>query len=866
MMFAQSVPQGMQYQAVARDLQGKVMANQTVHLLIELVLDGNPKEKAYAETHQAITNELGLFTLTIGEGRTVSGTFTDIPWSQHEIWMQIGLDENQDGQYKTINSSRLLAVPYAFHSGSANKLAGDQDAENRNGGIYWHILGNANTNPIYTFLGTTDFKDLVIKTNNTEAMRITATGEVEISDDLSVGNNALIGNDLDVANNADIGNDLTVEGIARFNNTTQSTTKDDGSVIVEGGVGIEKNMNVGGDGKFTGALGVDGLTSLNSGLNVNNGSSTVLTGILNVNMATDLDGTLNVDGLTVLNSGLNVTSGLTDLSGALNVDGIATFNNQFTLDHTIIGSQSDQTSYPMLIKGSEQGLAIQVTKSWSNEFTDTGRGNNYISFWTDNSTMTGRIEGMTRADLDPTGLLSLVGELVSNPPDEIDLAPDFGSFLSLPSLDNTSSFFDVLGLSVLTGSSIVNPSSGSFDPGSFSSNITGAISDPSSIFIDGFNGITGGTTPANALWTAISAELCDPNGIFVQGAGQEAVTNWKSQIFSNYTLDVLQGGISTIGNIITLVSSLASILDPEDIFSEAVGVLVDVINLVIYGSYADINIGVAYESGSGDYAEWLERAYAEEVINPGDVVGVIGGKISKNFTHADRFMAISTAPIVLGNMPQEKEGEAFSEKVAFMGQVPVKVQGLVEIGDYILPSGLGDGIAIAVKPHQMKARDYQRIVGIAWEASRPNQYINLINTAVGLNHNDMGRVIEEMQYTLNQLQIAMQEVNPDYKARMYDVDEPVMASNLDFSVSPSHPVMVSEYFEGKSYESQEEMLEDVKKALQQEAGVSFEQVPLVEYILDNPDKAGYLKSYYQQIMDEMTAMRDGIQEELSKER
>ena len=34
--------------------------------------------------------------------------------------------------------------------------------------------------------------------------------------------------------------------ITKFNNTTQSTTKDNGSVVFEGGVGIEKNLNVGG--------------------------------------------------------------------------------------------------------------------------------------------------------------------------------------------------------------------------------------------------------------------------------------------------------------------------------------------------------------------------------------------------------------------------------------------------------------------------------------------------------------------------------------------------------------------------------------------------------------------------------------------
>ena len=39
-----------------------------------------------------------------------------------------------------------------------------------------------------------------------------------------------------------------------FDNTTQSTSKDIGSVVFEGGVGIEKNLNVGGDMQITGIL------------------------------------------------------------------------------------------------------------------------------------------------------------------------------------------------------------------------------------------------------------------------------------------------------------------------------------------------------------------------------------------------------------------------------------------------------------------------------------------------------------------------------------------------------------------------------------------------------------------------------------
>ncbi|WP_412850646.1 cell wall anchor protein [Chryseobacterium sp. PMSZPI] len=44
----------------------------------------------------------------------------------------------------------------------------------------WNVTGNAGTNPPNNFMGTTDSKDLVVKTNNVERMRITSAGNVAI--------------------------------------------------------------------------------------------------------------------------------------------------------------------------------------------------------------------------------------------------------------------------------------------------------------------------------------------------------------------------------------------------------------------------------------------------------------------------------------------------------------------------------------------------------------------------------------------------------------------------------------------------------------------------------------------------------------
>ncbi len=141
--------------------------------------------------------------------------------------------------------------------------------------------------------------------------------------------------------------------------------------------------------------------------------------------------------------------------------------------------------------------------------------------------------------------------------------------------------------------------------------------------------------------------------------------------------------------------------------------------------------GISINYTTADYAEWLPRSHGDEVIAPGDIVGVFGGKITKETQGADHVLAISSTPLVLGNRPG-RENEHLYEKVAFLGQVPVKVQGAVKAGDFIVPSGLNDGTGVAVSPQEMSLAQYAQIVGRAWESS-DEQGIRLVNTVVGLD-------------------------------------------------------------------------------------------------------------------------------------
>lgn len=158
-----------------------------------------------------------------------------------------------------------------------------------------------------------------------------------------------------------------------------------------------------------------------------------------------------------------------------------------------------------------------------------------------------------------------------------------------------------------------------------------------------------------------------------------------------------------------------------------------------------VEVGVNYNSGGADYAEWLPKELNTRDLFPGEIVGVKNGKISLNTDGAERIMVISSNPIVVGNTPKEEE-KIFFEKVAFLGQVYVSVLGDVKAGDYILPSGNNDGFAIAVAPEKMQTGDYHRIIGVAWEdAKSQNGLSNAIKVAVGINANDLSDKVANLE-------------------------------------------------------------------------------------------------------------------------
>ena len=114
-------PQGINYQAVARDAAGNALADTSLSITINLSADQSMATLDYSESWSVTTNRFGLFTIVIGHGTPLSGTFSAIDWSGGNMYLQVEISTLDMG------TTQLMSVPYALYSGSTTTQADDGD-------------------------------------------------------------------------------------------------------------------------------------------------------------------------------------------------------------------------------------------------------------------------------------------------------------------------------------------------------------------------------------------------------------------------------------------------------------------------------------------------------------------------------------------------------------------------------------------------------------------------------------------------------------------------------------------------------------------------------------------------------------------
>ena len=891
---AQVLPKGMNYQAVALSQKGKIISNQPIILKVNLFsFEDNIQKSYFTELHNIKTSEQGLFNLIIGEGAKENGEFGLVPWNTENIWLEISIKEKGQSEFALVSNGKLMAVPYAMHAATANKLSDNSSSQTSSfappePGVIsttWSVFGNAKTdaagNPFHVnSLGTTDLVDLIMITDNVERLRILTNGNIITKLNFDVGQNLTVDRNLYVVLSSNIGDSLIAKKYVFFNTmagatinygpftvANQSPTHLSGILTVDKATDLNSTLNV------------DGPTDLNSRLYVNNLSPTLLTGTLQVDSTTNLNDALNVNNMSP-----------SYLSGKLRVDSCATFNDKVK----IVSLFSTDTS------GLSPSGSLQVgggTYIKENLFIGG------IAKFGGPAVFGGpvKINSITESTSTTTGALVVYGGVGIGLNLNVGAAAMFGK---MTTIKNVTESIDTLtgALKVWGGVGIRK-----------NINVGGDVAFRKSLYISGVTTFDSTVTvKSTGSFIAHFRNIYDKNGISIQinnsapGWANNFVEFRKntggvvgriegensSQYMSNVryqnelelrNFNILYGELLVTSAAIREASAIIYVVAAATSFTVCAGLGVcaaapiisfivqaalelasatvtlanNIVGLVAahdrkndFLTYTSTHVGVTYESGAGDYAEWLPKANPEETFFPGQIVGLQNGRITKNLENGGKLFVITTNPIVLGNMPA-KDKTGLYAKVAFMGQVQVHVLGKVNAGDYIIPSGKNDGFGIAVSPANLQPDDYKRMVGVAWTSSTNESY-KTVKVAVGLNDGDINKVVVENNKMLDVLKSNFDKTNSAIAALLPEFKRGVQTPELSNSIimAPDNKIIKSKNLSSSGFNYREISKERVVELLDEAAnsikktGVKLEGNPFWDKIQNDPK---YKESFIENI-------------------
>jgi hypothetical protein len=552
-----------------------------------------------------------------------------------------------------------------------------------------------------------------------------------------------------------------------------------GTLDVAGVTTLSSDLIADSDLHLSGEANIDGSMIIGSDLTVEGETSLA---------ALSLDGNLTVAGITNLNDILSVNNNVpTFLSGTLEVEqaanflatitaeGTATFNDLTTVNNNLMVSTDNASAIARFINSNSDGGDGIIIKLGKARTTLTPPSLPSVS-----TEMVTQMKNLLRCDIAAGDKITILGDIAIEGVTEDaqmvagiivglgnSLIEIINDELGLPAgIPETDILLELL-LAINGG----GPTSG-FCSGVGDCLIPDELVDPSEDeYLGGYLVLPAFTFPAIpeidlSDFGVEAIDLEDPDfwgipSLCLQDSGSPLSNQ-------NEFISFLDANDSKMGSIraVSVVNWTANYLNPTYLYNLKGALTSSVVDKKharyhfkqevskMLFNYKDI--GVEYSSGNGDYAEWLERELPEEVINPGEVVGVRGGKIAKDLTNAEQVMVVSHYPIVLGNMPDEKK-LPYGNNVAFMGQVPVKVIGKVQSGDYIVGHTAIPGFARAIRPENITAEDLVLTVGRSWESSEDDGP-KFINTVIGVHNGEYLKILQRFEQRLDASEARLQSL------------------------------------------------------------------------------------------------------------
>ena len=263
----------------------------------------------------------------------------------------------------------------------------DKDGANKTFNIKVQKAGTPSNDTPDTFMTMTNSNSSDGKTSNGDISNIDISKPLYISSNRQsnsdTSDGALVVNGgVGIVGNLNIGGVIGIVGSTRIYNATESTSKTTGSLIVDGGVGIMKNLHVGGDFR------VDGTTTY---LNVEEVDIKDNKIALN---AASIVATLSTESFTIDNN-----EKLSSVTNSLLISAIPTANNQYAIGYVNDNTVSDGDNGPITTSNfnayqntnlqitvdKDTGVTSFSTSSGSPNINNFLTGKHYYLVWKENS-------------------------------------------------------------------------------------------------------------------------------------------------------------------------------------------------------------------------------------------------------------------------------------------------------------------------------------------------------------------------------------------------------------------------------------------------------------------------------------------------
>jgi len=104
-------PGSISYQTTVRNFKGQIVSEKAISVQLSILKGNISGEAVFSEIQKTITSQMGMITLTIGNGHDQTGDFKSIEWSEDSYYLKAGIDTTGGNVFTEIGVTQLVVIP-----------------------------------------------------------------------------------------------------------------------------------------------------------------------------------------------------------------------------------------------------------------------------------------------------------------------------------------------------------------------------------------------------------------------------------------------------------------------------------------------------------------------------------------------------------------------------------------------------------------------------------------------------------------------------------------------------------------------------------------------------------------------------------